>query len=253
MADRAPAAQRHQSHRWVYFGVLLLLGGSAILAGIFMGAFPTFDGGSAHNPTTTDSHFRTSSKQGGPGQEGEDGEEQAAGIWSVDCWAWPQKAPVFAHKVEGMRYPFLISINDLGTAQKPVKNVERMIKGKFFQKPAISQTVQDLLDKLALNRSGTGAPHSGSGGLVVDVGANIGMAAFAASAMGFRVLAFEPVYENVQRLCDGLYLNRVGHLVKLYQAAVSDLVGNITLHKVVGLTLTCTGFMTSGLSDLLHS
>lgn len=69
-------------------------------------------------------------------------------------------------------------------------------------------------------------------GIFVDVGANVGMASFAAAVMGFRVLAFEPVFENLQRLCDGAYLNRVGDLIELFDAAASDRSGNITFHKV---------------------
>ncbi|KAL5183557.1 hypothetical protein HKD37_17G047425 [Glycine soja] len=71
-------------------------------------------------------------------------------------------------------------------------------------------------------------------GFFVDVGANVGMASFAASAMGFRVLAFEPVFENLQRICEGVYFNRVADLVTIFEAAASDRVGNITVHKLVG-------------------
>lgn len=74
----------------------------------------------------------------------------------------------------------------------------------------------------------------GKDGTFVDVGANVGMAAFAASAMGFRVFAFEPVFENLQRICDGIFFNRVGHLVTVFEAAASDRLGNITFHKLVG-------------------
>lgn len=73
----------------------------------------------------------------------------------------------------------------------------------------------------------------GKDGTFVDVGANVGMAAFAASAMGFRVFAFEPVFENLQRICDGIFFNRVGHLVTVFEAAASDRLGNITFHKVL--------------------
>ncbi|KAL0374321.1 UNVERIFIED_CONTAM: hypothetical protein Sradi_3347800 [Sesamum radiatum] len=57
---------------------------------------------------------------------------------------------------------------------------------------------------------------------------------FAAAVMGFKVLAFEPVFENLQRICDGIYFNRVGELVELFEAAASDHPGNITFHKLVG-------------------
>lgn len=73
---------------------------------------------------------------------------------------------------------------------------------------------------------------SGKSGVVVDVGANVGMASFAAAAMGFKVLAFEPVFENLQRICDGIWFNRVAPLVTVFEAAASDRNGDITFHKV---------------------
>lgn len=74
----------------------------------------------------------------------------------------------------------------------------------------------------------------GKVGIFVDVGANVGMASFAAAVMGFRVLAFEPVFENLQRICEGVYFNRVADLVTVFEAATSDRPGNITFHKVFG-------------------
>lgn len=76
--------------------------------------------------------------------------------------------------------------------------------------------------------------EGGRDGLFVDVGANLGMATFAAAVMGFRVLAFEPVFENLQRICDGIFFNRVGDYVTVFEAAASDKLGNITFHKLVG-------------------
>lgn len=89
-------------------------------------------------------------------------------------------------------------------------------------------TVQEFLEKMkAQNRMG----------IFVDVGANVGMASFAAAVMGFKVLAFEPVFENLQRICDGVYFNRLGDMVELFEAAASDHSGNITFHKVFLLLL----------------
>ncbi|BAT76360.1 hypothetical protein LR48_Vigan01g259400 [Vigna angularis] len=143
-----------------------------------------------------------------------------------DCSASPQAHPVVANTVEGVRYPFLFSLSDFGTLpDKPHKNIVRMLKGKPFRKPDISVTIQDLLEK---------AKSEGKDGLVVDVGANVGMATFAASAMGFQVLAFEPVFENLQKICEGIYFNRVADLVTVFEAAASDRVGNITVYKLLG-------------------
>ncbi|XP_015690573.2 uncharacterized protein LOC102715744 [Oryza brachyantha] len=143
-----------------------------------------------------------------------------------DCYASPQASPVFASLVEGVPHPFFYSLADMGALpDRPHKNIARLLKGKRFRKPDISETIQRLLG---------GNVGSGSPGVVVDVGANVGMASFAAAVMGFRVVAFEPVFENLQRICDGVYLNRVQDRVVVYHAAASDRVGNITMHKVIG-------------------
>eukprot|EP01018_Ginkgo_biloba_P013767 Gb_00167 [translate_table: standard] len=143
-----------------------------------------------------------------------------------NCMTCPQAAPVVANKVEGVRHPFFISLADLGTPEKPNRNFLRMLKGKLFRKPDISQTIQEVLEKLESNGL------TSQRGLVVDVGANVGMATFAAAAMGYKVVAFEAVFENLQRLCDGMYLNRARDTVSFYNAAVSDILGNLTMHKV---------------------
>ncbi|RLN38907.1 uncharacterized protein C2845_PM01G36670 [Panicum miliaceum] len=145
-----------------------------------------------------------------------------------DCYASPQASPVVANLVEGVPHPFFYSLADMGTLpDRPHKNIARLLKGKRFRKPDISETIQGLLG----GEVGRGGPP---GGVVVDVGANVGMASFAAAVMGFRVVAFEPVFENLQRICDGVYLNRVRDCVVVYHAAASDRVGNITMHKVIG-------------------
>ncbi|XP_052200360.1 uncharacterized protein LOC127806854 [Diospyros lotus] len=147
-------------------------------------------------------------------------------IEPFNCYASPQGHPVIANVVEGLKYPFLYSLSDFGTLpDKPHKNIARILKGKPFRRPDISVTIQEVLEKMR---------GEGNSGIVVDVGANVGMASFAAAAMGFRVLSFEPVFENLQRICDGVYLNRVGNLVTVFEAAASDKLGNITFHKLVG-------------------
>jgi hypothetical protein len=153
-----------------------------------------------------------------------------------------QDGPVVAHLVERLEHPFFISIADLGTAEKPNRNFQRILKGKLFQKPAISETIQAILggknqDSVRTTRNGMPEQEKERGDgserkLVIDVGANIGMATFAATSMGYGVMAFEPVIENVKKICDGIYLNRVSSLVKLYHLAVSDTPGHVTMHKV---------------------
>lgn len=145
-------------------------------------------------------------------------------IRPFDCYNAPQAHPVFANTVEGLKFPFLYSLSDFGNLpDKPHKNIVRTLKGKPFRRPDISATVQELLEKMR---------RENRNGIFVDVGANVGMASFAAAVMGFKVLAFEPVFENLQRICDGIYFNRVGELVEVFEAAASDHSGNITFHKV---------------------
>jgi hypothetical protein len=146
-----------------------------------------------------------------------------------DCYASPQASPVFASLVEGVPHPFFYSLADMGALpEHPHKNIMRLQKGKRFRKPDISETIQELL---------VGEVGKSSDGVVVDIGANVGMASFAAAVMGFRVVAFEPVFENLQRICDGVYLNRVQDRIVVYHAAASDRLGNITMHKVLVLSL----------------
>ncbi|XP_078149367.1 fkbM family methyltransferase [Carex rostrata] len=145
-------------------------------------------------------------------------------IQPFDCYASPQASPVFASLVEGVKYPFLFSLSDFGSLpDKPHKNIQRLLKGKLFRKPDISGTIQDLLEG-----------KQRENGLFVDIGSNVGMASFAAAVMGFEVVAFEPIFENLQRICDGVYLNRVADRVTLFAAAASDKIGNVTIHKVIG-------------------
>lgn len=136
---------------------------------------------------------------------------------------------MIASIVEGFKYPFLYSLSDFRTLpEKPHKNIVRILKGKMFRKPDISSTVQNYLEEKKGQREM---------GVFVDVGANVGMASFAAAIMGFRVLAFEPVSENLQRICEGVHFNRLKDLVNVFEAAAFDRVGNITFHKVDYLIL----------------
>ncbi|KAF2565673.1 hypothetical protein F2Q68_00027578 [Brassica cretica] len=145
-----------------------------------------------------------------------------------DCFKCPQSKPVIANVVENLKYPFLYSLADLGNLpEKPHKNIVRLLKGKPFRKPDISATIQEVLERMSADGK--------RDGFVVDVGANVGMASFAAAAMGFKVLAFEPVFENLQRICDGIWFNRVASLVTVFEAAASDRNGDITFHKCYGL------------------
>ncbi|PKI35375.1 hypothetical protein CRG98_044232 [Punica granatum] len=95
-----------------------------------------------------------------------------------DCYKSPQAHLVIANLVEGLKHPFLYSLSDFGTwPDKPHKNTVRMLEGKLFRKPNISVTMQEVLERLQ---------GGGKEGLAVDVGANVGMASFAAAVMGFR-------------------------------------------------------------------
>ncbi|XP_057969577.1 uncharacterized protein LOC131158736 [Malania oleifera] len=142
-----------------------------------------------------------------------------------DCFKCPQSHPIIANVVEGLKFPFIFSLSDLGNLpDKPHKIIVRMLKDKPLRKLDISVTIQDVLEKMR---------GEGRNGFVVDVGANVGTATFVAAVMGFRVLAFEPVFENLQRICDGIFFNRIGDSVTVFEAAASDRLGNITFYKLV--------------------
>ncbi|KAL4201808.1 hypothetical protein AMTRI_Chr02g260540 [Amborella trichopoda] len=48
-----------------------------------------------------------------------------------------------------------------------------------------------------------------------------------ATAVSFRVLTLESVAENLQRLCNGVWLNRVGSQVIIFSAAAIDRLANM--------------------------
>lgn len=73
--------------------------------------------------------------------------------------------------------------------------------------------------------------HAGRGSTVIDIGANIGIFAIPlAAAVGpsGKVLAVEPVAENVRRLEHNLMVNRISH-VHIFHCAVGDREGEVQL------------------------
>ena len=48
---------------------------------------------------------------------------------------------------------------------------------------------------------------------------------------GFWVLVLEHVFKNSQKICEGVYFNRVADLISVVEVAASDRVGNITIYK----------------------
>lgn len=69
-----------------------------------------------------------------------------------------------------------------------------------------------------------------AGGTFVDVGANIGVHTLIAARIG-KVIAFEPVPANVERLKQNIELNGFTNII-IRQAVVSDSSGVVTLHVV---------------------
>lgn len=75
----------------------------------------------------------------------------------------------------------------------------------------------------------------GQCGLVVDVGANIGLAVAPAASLGWRVLAFEPIPQNVEQLRLNLFLNGwTADQVGLVHTGVSESFGNATIYAPEG-------------------
>ena len=70
----------------------------------------------------------------------------------------------------------------------------------------------------------------GGCGVVIDVGANIGLAVLPPASLGWQVLAFEPNVQNVDRLRLNLAINQWGaERVSVVTAAVADRNGTATL------------------------
>ncbi|CAI7914404.1 unnamed protein product, partial [Closterium sp. NIES-53] len=146
-------------------------------------------------------------------------------VLPFDCLQAPQSSPVIAHRVDDVKYDFFLSLLDFGTRRRPNRNMVRLMEDRPFLKPELAVAMQSVLEMLIEAKAVR--PDS----LVIDAGAGIGAAAFAAAAMGVRVLALDPVLANVLKMCDAVHLNRVAKRVKLHLAAVSDSVGNITIHN----------------------
>jgi FkbM family methyltransferase len=57
---------------------------------------------------------------------------------------------------------------------------------------------------------------------VLDIGSNIGTFGLISASYGHRVIMFEPMPQNVERVCESVQLNGFGGHVTVVQAAVSD-------------------------------
>jgi FkbM family methyltransferase len=69
-----------------------------------------------------------------------------------------------------------------------------------------------------------------SNGVILDVGANIGLMAHQFALWGATVLAFEPVPKIAEMCAHNLVLNDVSDKVTLHQVAVLDFVGPVVFH-----------------------
>ena len=57
---------------------------------------------------------------------------------------------------------------------------------------------------------------------MIDVGGNIGLAAFPVASLGFKVVSFEPVTKNISLFQKGIDINNFQNLVHLEQLALSE-------------------------------
>ncbi|KAG6511106.1 hypothetical protein ZIOFF_029159 [Zingiber officinale] len=133
---------------------------------------------------------------------------------------------------------FLYCLSYFGSLpEKPHMSMTRIFKRKPFRRPDISAPLQEFLEG-----------QERDAGLVVDVGANVAMTTFTASAMGFRVVVIEPVFKNQQKICNGVFLNRAGDRETVYAVATSNRIGNITFDKILHLwrLLVCSPGPVSG-------
>lgn len=74
---------------------------------------------------------------------------------------------------------------------------------------------------------------------VLDIGANIGLHSIILSHVGFEnITAFEPDPETFNELSNNILINGLQDSVKLVNAAVSDIDGNVKFTRVVGNTMS---------------
>ena len=58
--------------------------------------------------------------------------------------------------------------------------------------------------------------------LFLDIGANLGMYSIIAAKMGHKVIAFEPLQRNVEKICASVADNELGDNVRVYYSALSN-------------------------------
>jgi FkbM family methyltransferase len=67
---------------------------------------------------------------------------------------------------------------------------------------------------------------------VLDIGSNIGTFGLVSASYGHRVIMFEPMPQNVERVCESVQLNGFGGHVTVVQAAVSDTHSELFMNPV---------------------
>jgi len=76
-----------------------------------------------------------------------------------------------------------------------------------------------------------------AGHIMIDIGANMGLSLFPYFAKGWKIIAFEPVLDNINTIRRNIFINGVREdQIALVHAAVSDTNGNITIYAPKGRT-----------------
>ena len=75
------------------------------------------------------------------------------------------------------------------------------------------------------------ALHKYPDAVVIDIGANIGYYSLMAARMGHRVIAVEPVYDNILRFHKSAHIGKFADKISLLYNALSDKIENVTISE----------------------
>ena len=131
------------------------------------------------------------------------------------------------------------------------------IKGDWFRFQDLegSETIPRVIDELNQGEYGVGAIDLDPGDVFLDVGGNIGIVSiYMAKKFGCKVIAFEPMPENVENFKANVLLNGLSLSdFTIHQNAVSGKDGEILkIGKLDWNTGACTTFYTDNYSNIIE-
>ncbi len=124
--------------------------------------------------------------------------------------------------VTGMRWPSQLSVTMLEQSLALSSSVT--VRGKTLKYQTIGRLPLYRVETLFSKEPETvkWLETLGSGDVLFDVGANVGMYSLYAAACGAKVRSFEPLFTNYFILNSNINLNGLSHQVQAYCIAISD-------------------------------